>query len=105
MAFLRDELHLVANRIERIRAVPGTAIVAALPSVMPTARHRIASGPHLLTLLQLAVDRLTEITSDLEPSEWLARGQLGSLEVSIEQLAVLPLHRSYARLTQQRLCA
>ncbi len=97
-ARLRDELHVVTNRIERIRAVPGAPIVAPLPTVMPTPRHRITSSEHLVTLLQLAAERLVETLTRLDADEWQLHGRLGSEDVTIEQLAVMPLHRSHARL-------
>src|SRR5690606_16898405 len=53
-ARLRDELHVVANRIRRLRAVPGTSLLAAVSVDPTTALSRTSNTAHLLAMVAVS---------------------------------------------------
>jgi len=103
-ARLRDELHVVANRISRVLAVPGSAVLAAVRIDAPTAWKRPTSGDQLVALLRFAAERLAAVLTPLSPAEWRLTGRAGSRSLAVRDLALIPLHRSHARLTNGRSC-
>ena len=103
-ARLRDELHVVANRISRLRAAPGSPVLATLSIDAPTALRRTASVEHLLVMLDISAQRLADLAASLDAAEWDLRGRIGASDVSVAELALMPLHRSHARLTMEDAC-
>jgi hypothetical protein len=103
-ARLRDELHVVANRIRRLRAMPGSSILANVSVDATTALSRTSNVAHLLAMLSVSAERLADLLSRLEPEEWDVRGRVGSREVTVAELVLMPLHRSHARLTHGAAC-
>ena len=103
-ARLRDELHVVANRISRVLAVPGAAVLATVRIDSPTAWTRTIGPDQLIALLKMAAERLAELVRSLRPADWHLTGRAGRKSLSIRDLALLPLHRSHARLTRGRTC-
>ena len=103
-ARLRDELHVVANRIRRLRAAPGSSILANVSVDAATALSRTPNVAHLLAMLSVSAERLADLLLRLEPEEWDVRGRVGTREVTVAELVLMPLHRSHARLTQGAAC-
>ena len=103
-ARLRDELHVVANRIRRLRAVPGTSLLAAVSVEPTTALSRTSNTAHLLAMVAVSSERLADLLARLEPEEWELRGRVGAREVTVTELVLMPLHRSHARLTTGATC-
>ena len=102
-ARLRDELHVVANRVSRLRVAPGSDVLVTV-STDAQALDRIANGEHVLALLSVSAKRLANLTASLEPGEWSIRGRVGAGDISIAELALMPLHRSHARLIREATC-
>ena len=98
-ARLRDELHVVANRITRVLAAPGSAIVPAVRIETPTAWTRPTNADQLITLMRFAADRLAGVLDSLRPEDWNLTGRAGRTSMSVCDLALIPLHRSHRRLT------
>lgn len=103
-ARLRDELHVVANRISRVLADPGSAVLASARIDSPTSWARSTDPGQVLALMRLAADRLAAVLGSLDPPDWQLTGRAGRLSLSILELAVIPLHHSHARLTRGRTC-
>jgi hypothetical protein len=100
----RDELHVVANRIARVLAMPGSATLAEMPLDTPTASARLTNADHLITVLRLAAERLARVVSSLRQEDWSLTGQAGRTSISVRDLALIPLHRSHGRLTRGQMC-
>jgi hypothetical protein len=103
-AQVRDDLHVVANRVERLLTAPGAMVLPDVVIDAPTARSRAVSGPHLRTLLDLAAFRLATLVRSLEPADWLLRGRMGTRRVGAGDLVAAALHRSHARLAKGEPC-
>ncbi len=102
-ARVRDELHVIANRIGRVLAAPGAAVVAAVASIeAPAAGPR--SPDHLVVLQRLAARRLADLLASLGAADWELCGRVGARSVTVAELAVVPLHRSHARLATGATC-
>ena len=55
-------------------------------------------------MLSVSAERLADLLSRLEPEEWDVRGRVGTREVTVAELVLMPLHRSHARLTHGAAC-
>jgi|GEM_PF-3592200 len=103
-ARLRDEVHVVANRVSRVLADPGSAILAGVRIDTPTAWTRSTNGDQLMVLLRLAVERLAALVAPLGATDWGLTGRAGQASLSIRDLTLVPLHRSHGRLTRGQTC-
>ena len=104
VARLRDELHAVTNRITRILDVPAAITIADVEIDAPTALVASTPPEHLVALLRLAAERASTVVGRFAPADWHRRARLGDKIVDVEALAILPLHRSHARLGGWRPC-
>jgi hypothetical protein len=103
-ARLRDELHVVANRIRRLRAMPGSSTLPNVSVDATTALSRTSNVDQLLAMLSVSAARLADLVSRLELEEWDVRGRVGTREVTVAELVLMPLHRSHARFTHGAAC-
>jgi len=99
---VRDELHAVANRVLRIVARPGRAVVAVIDAT--SSLSMIADVHHLLALLRMEAVRLADVCRRLTDAEWAATGIVGGSTMCIEDLVVDVLHRSGSRLRGSQEC-
>lgn len=93
-ARLRDELHAVANRVERLLAAPGSALSSVTIHV-PTALDWAASRNVLVDLLRAAAHRLADVLGTMGPEDWVTSGTVGGGVVTVGQLVLVPLHHSH----------
>ena len=89
----RDELHAVTNRIARILTAPGSTL-SPVHVERPTALTQYASIDLIIELLRQEADRLASITASLD-EEWGWVGSVGSQQVTVRQLADVPLHSAH----------
>jgi hypothetical protein len=100
-AFLRDEIHAVTNRIERLLAAPDSRLQPVTINV-PTAIEAASSKAVVLDLLGISVERLARIVDSLRPGDWDTTGYVGNGTVTVAELVRLPLHHSYRDLLGNR---
>jgi hypothetical protein len=103
-ARLGDELHVVASRVWRVLAAAGSAIVPAVRIDAPTTWTRPTNADQLVASLRLAAERLAAVMSQSTTRDWSPTGRAGRGSLRVNDLALIPLHRSHARLTQGRTC-
>jgi len=99
-ARLRDEMHAVTTRIERVLASPG-ARLGDMAIEVPTACARGASAELVLSLLGLAAERFAGLVESLQVDEWHFVGTFDSGTVSVYELACMPLHSTRRHLARR----
>ena len=107
IARARNELHAVANRMSRILEAPtnvGPAVVTEVDTEAPIVVAATTDPDQLLARLRLAAERASEFVGALDAGDWRRRARVGERSVTIEELAILPLHRSHARFGSRRPC-
>jgi hypothetical protein len=97
-ACLRDEIHAVTNRIDQLLISP-YSIFAPVRTSPRNALARLVNPRVLVALLELATTRLAALTDTVHGEQWQRRGKVRGGNVSIAELAALPLHRTYRRQT------
>lgn len=97
VAYNRDEIHAVSNRVERLLAQPG-ATLSPIQISRPTAASGSFGPEVLVMLLERAVRRLAVLTARLRGEQWDIRGRIDRSEVSISELVAVPFHRAHREL-------
>jgi hypothetical protein len=101
-ARLRDEVHVVTNRVVRL---VGTSTGVELPPIPGSLGPSRTDDPGQLTaLLRIAAVSLAAVLGSLAAQDWERRGRMGHRWVSVLDLALLPLHHSHARLAGVSVC-
>ena len=94
-AFLRDDLHAVANRVARLLAAPGTRLSVVTIHVPTALTAGIASPAIVVHRLRMAADRLRRLVEPLRTGGWDVTGSVGDGFVTVTQLVHVPLHHSH----------
>jgi hypothetical protein len=100
-ARLRDELHAVTNRVERVLDEPDTSL-ASVTIHAPTALATPTSRDVLVSLLHLSANRLADLVESLSTDAWEMRGHVDEGTVTVRELAQVPLHHSHRDLARSR---
>ena len=73
-AWLRDELHVVTNRVARLLVAPGSDLsIVTLAATAPLAAADVPGGV-TVALLRRAAERLARVVESLGADEWERRG-------------------------------
>ena len=99
-ALLRDELHAVTNRVERLVLEPGSRL--AVLELHETTVAGSGSTSVVLRRLRIAAERLADLIEALRVEEWAITGRVRDGSVSVRQLVHLPLHHSHRDLATRR---
>lgn len=95
----RDELHAVANRVARVLVAPGSTL-SPVRIETPTEMGRPPTVDLLVELLRLEADRLSGITDSIG-AEWGWFGRIGRSNVTVRELAEVPLHTAHRLISGQ----
>ena len=98
-ARLRDEIHAVTNRVDRIMAAPGSHLARVIVHT-PTALATPTSEDLLIRLLHLSADRLADLIESLPPGAWEIGGRVAGGPVTVRELVQVPLHHSHRDLAR-----
>jgi hypothetical protein len=99
---LSTELDLATAQITRICARREPTALGRCDEADP--RERRDAIEHRLGLLDVSARRLADVLAGLHPEDWSLVGEIGARRLSVHQLAILPLHRSHARLERELTC-
>ncbi|MGQ0618053.1 MAG: hypothetical protein ACT4PW_13865 [Acidimicrobiia bacterium] len=97
-ARLRDVVHAVTNRVDRLLAAPGSHL-SSVTIDAPTALVAAASPDLLIELLDMAAERLARLIESLGPDDRDIEGCVDTSTVTIADLVRVPLHHSHRDLT------
>jgi hypothetical protein len=92
-AQLSDELHVVANRVERLLDTPGSE----LPPVRLQPPISRAGTPREMSVarIRVAAARLSDLVAGLTSTAWGISGAVGGSPTTIGELVAAPLHSSH----------
>jgi hypothetical protein len=97
VAVLRDQIHAVTNRVQRLVAQPGAGVLPVMVRFPSAGSSDVISPVQVLHVLQAAVDRLVNVLDSLDADGWDIRGVWADTGQTfiVYDLPLLPLHFSH----------